>query len=274
MLTRRYRADTSAAQTGLVGNSPRDRARNAGPRWFRPGNSRAFRRCHPVSPADALFHHSMAMRSGPSARATSWRPCRQRKKHGRPSGTAATAGRDLLRLFEQAQRPARRIAVLRASATMRHRRSKSRSCAGTADAGGFGNMGVLRHETLHPVLRRSAPPAGRSESAICRRAFSLLSKLAVAGWVFFRQQRFQPDQVEAEAGIQRIGQRIQLFVATAAASRSDRATARPAGPRCAAPCHRRGRTPLPAGAAPRPRAPGPRSGFAPGPAARRRWRLR
>ena len=29
------------------------------------------------------------------------------------------------------------------------------------------------------------------------------------GLGFFRQQSFQPDQVEAEAGVQRIGQRIQ-----------------------------------------------------------------
>ena len=151
----------------------------------------------------------MAMRSGPSARASQNCARRQRKRNGGPSGTS-DRGTEFLPAFPTgagaaaADRlaPARRPVLVRA---------KSRSCAGTAALCGFGNMGVLRHKALHPGLANRA--ASRSTRKLDLAAGIFVAVKADGGGLRSRSasKRFQPDQVEAETGIQRIGQRIQPF---------------------------------------------------------------
>src|SRR6185369_13346970 len=67
----------------------------------------------------------------------------------------------------------------------------------------FRNMGVLWHKALHPML---AEPRRQPVDQIANLPAGILVTVETDGCRFglFRQQCFQPDQVETKSGIQRI----------------------------------------------------------------------
>ena len=121
----------------------------------RPGNSRAS-----AARPTASRHHSGAMRSGPSARATLHAARRQRKRDRR---AVRHLGHrlDRLRRIEQLERAQRRLVRLRRRPGDRARKATARRDIGRRRAHGI--MGVSAPRSAARGRGRSARPAGRRD---------------------------------------------------------------------------------------------------------------
>ena len=224
------RRRTSCRKTGRNGEIVRTRpiSRHANTpctyHWARSSRARKARAVKPESApclvldaeivarrlggADAR-HHSMAIRSGPSARATSMRTRRQRKRKGGPSGISRD-GLDGLRAIEQAQRPAWCLA--RIANRFPGRFGIMRLLRRRSHGGGFGDMRVLAAGRREYGPHQNAPQDGRPGRRSRRRRSGLrFEGNRFADGIAFGMRHGQADQIEAEAGIERIGERRELF---------------------------------------------------------------
>ena len=216
----------------------RDRARNAGPGVFRSGNNPGleqgvWRSCRALSfscvrglasSGRVDFLSTIPARCAPGLRRVSRHICIAANESilGGPSGVTGklaliSSGLSSSRKGRSGGSFAWRLRVqtpVEITLLRRHRHALR-----------FGNMGVLGHETLHPMFAETGGEA--VDQKIDLPAGILISiEAGFGGMGFFRQAGFQPDQVETEAGVQRIGQRVQPLVAEAAASHRDRARVR------------------------------------------------
>jgi hypothetical protein len=71
-------------------------------------------------------------------------------------------------------------------------------------------MSILRHKALYPMFTEPHRQTVDQETDLAAGIFIAVETQGARPG-FFRQQRLQADQVETKAGVQRVGQRIQLL---------------------------------------------------------------
>ena len=160
-------------------------------------------------------HHSIAIRSGPSARTMTCSCAASETVAGAPSGKSAAAPRSAPAASnsrngrERRLVPATRLRPLGAHAV------RDASCAGMASAACFGNMRILRQ------VADDAPPADPRGQAVDQlptssASFACRIEPVLTACTLDGAHCGQADQIEAETRIERIGQRIELFARTGA----------------------------------------------------------
>ena len=146
------------------------------------------------------------MRSGPSAATTSCSARRQRKRNGGPSGTSATASIGSGRVNSRSGRGAKlRLGAIAAEGLP----------AGVGDGhlrrhagpGDLRDMAVLRDQPAHAP--HAQPRAQAVDQAVELGLILRAADADLLGRAGLRHQHRQPRHVEAEAGIERVGQRGQ-----------------------------------------------------------------
>ena len=153
------------------------------------------------------FHHSMAMRSGPSTRTTACVDAAPGELMRRAVGHGCERHLDGLRPVEQPQRPQRRLA-LDALRPRGLRGGRQMMLRGYGHHRALGDMGILRQMHDHALAADA-----RGDAVDQRGQFVIVMDIGVEIALLlhhdFGAAGGEPDEIEAEAGIEGIVERIE-----------------------------------------------------------------